>query len=62
MMGYTVTDGIAEKRFQTYNEARKFMAETKRNWESQINEAEPSAERESMIERYFGIRIEKEDI
>lgn len=58
-MGYKVvvenTDMV--KVFDTYQEARRFMTETKKNWAAQIDEMQPCKERESLIEMYFSIKV-----
>ena len=51
-----------ERKFNNYREAQKWMTETKRNWEDQINNDfdDPSDEsRLLLIELYWSTRIEK---
>lgn len=49
-----------KKIFNSYNEARHFMAETKKNWEDQIAEYDYFDERrEFFCELYWTIKIEK---
>lgn len=51
-----------ERKFSNYREAQKWMTETKRNWEDQINNDfnDPNDEsRLLLIELYWSARIEK---
>lgn len=51
-----------ERKFNNYREAQKWMTETKRNWEDQINNDFDDPYDESrllLIELYWSARIEK---
>lgn len=49
-----------EKTFNNYRDAQKWMSETKKNWEAQINEIkEWNEERAFLIELTWDIKITK---
>lgn len=60
-MYQVIIEKINQKKvFNNYRDARKFMTETKKNWEEQINSIkEWNEQRAFLCELYYEIKIEK---